>query len=541
MAAHSAPALPAPDLVKVTRALISVSDKTGLIDLARALIAHHVEIISTGGTAAALAQAGIPVTPIDAVTEFPEMMDGRVKTLHPKVHGGLLAVRNNPAHVAAMKEHGIAPIDLVCINLYPFEATIAKPDVTLHDAIENIDIGGPSMVRSAAKNSNHVLILTSPAQYAQAISALTEHACHTTLALRRSCAAQAFATTAAYDAAISSYLGEQWLASDELPTRLNLALSRSGSLRYGENPHQSGSLYTGPALLGTGIPQATQLHGKELSYNNINDAAAALALSRQLATLSPHSTSAVIVKHANPCGAATASSPLQAISDAIAGDPLAAYGGIIAVSTRIDEAAATRLCSKEVFFEVVIAPDYSPAALEALRTRWQNLRILKVPATLNDPTLELRSVAGGILVQRPDRTLAAGAALVHAAGPVPTPAQLAVARFLEPVCRALTSNAVCIGGMGDNATPRLFGAGAGQMDRVASCTLAVAKAAANARGAVAYSDAFFPFADGPTILADAGITCMVHPGGSKRDQDTFDLCNARGITCLTTGIRHFRH
>ncbi|MBU6413398.1 MAG: bifunctional phosphoribosylaminoimidazolecarboxamide formyltransferase/IMP cyclohydrolase [Planctomycetes bacterium] len=541
MSAHAAPSLPAPNLVKVTRALISVSDKTGLLDLARALISHNVEIISTGGTAAALTQAGIPVTPIDAVTQFPEMMDGRVKTLHPKVHGGLLAVRNNPAHVAAMKEHGIAPIDLVCINLYPFEATIAKPNVTLHDAVENIDIGGPSMVRSAAKNSNHVLILTSPAQYAATISALAENLGQTTLALRRSCAAHAFATTAAYDAAISAYLAAQWLSNEDLPSTLNLPLSRSGSLRYGENPHQPGSLYTGPALLGSGIPQANQLHGKELSYNNINDAAAALSLSRQLAALSPTATSAVIVKHANPCGAATASTPLHAISDAIAGDPLAAYGGIIAVSSPIDEAAAARLCTKDVFFEVLIAPDYSPAALDALRTRWQNLRILKVPSSLTDPTFELRSVPGGILIQKPDRTLAVGPALVHAAGPAPSAPHLAVARFLEPVCRALNSNAVCIGGIGEHSTPRLFGAGAGQMDRVASCTLAVAKAGPHAKGAVAFSDAFFPFSDGPTILTDAGITCIVHPGGSKRDQDTFDLCNSRGITCLTTGIRHFRH
>ena len=538
---HTTPSS-APDLVKVTRALISVSDKSGIIEFAKALASHGVEIISTGGTSTALAAAGIKVIPIESVTGFPEMMDGRVKTLHPKIHGGLLGLRDNPAHAAAMKEHAIAPIDLVCVNLYPFEKTVAKPNVDIHEAIENIDIGGPSMLRSAAKNSGFVLVVTDPSQYPAVIAELQSNNGATTKTLRQQFAAITFARTASYDAAIAAYLAPRFTDST-FPSLAGVRMQEE--LRYGENPHQTAALYAG-SLTGDvteGLPQSKQLHGKELSYNNLNDGAAALTLAAALGRNSGN-PSACVIKHANPCGAATALTIFDAIDQAIAGDPLAAYGGIIAASHTIDIAAAERMCTKEVFFEVLIAPDYDEAALGILRQRWQNLRILKAPATAfkHQSGWECKSIPGGVLVQSRDVALATLAEYQHRAGPHPTSHQLAAALFLEPVCRSLTSNAVCIGGPTEKpGTTRLFGAGAGQMDRVASCKLAVSKAGALANGAIAYSDAFFPFNDGPQILIDAGVTCLIHTGGSKRDQDTFDLCDKHGVTCLTTGLRHFRH
>ncbi len=563
-----------PNLVPVRRALLSVSDKTGIVEFARALADLGVELVSTGGTSKALESAGLRVTPIERLTGFPEMMDGRVKTLHPAIHGALLAVRDDPQHAAAMRDHAITPIDLVCINLYPFERTIAQPEVTLAEAIENIDIGGPSMVRSAAKNADYVTVVTGADQYAPVIESLRAHNGSAALDLRRSLAAAAFAVTARYDTLIAAYMarsltqtshsttGPATLAAPDsgspaLPAGITMPLVLGQALRYGENPHQSAGLYTlsdaaGHSIdLGAGIPQARQLHGKELSYNNINDAAAALSLVAGLSTLrsnSPSTTPAVaacVVKHANPCGAALASTPLDAIDRAIAGDPLAAYGGIIALSAPLDLPAAERLCAQDVFIEVLIAPAYAKDALARLTSRWANLRILEATseALSPRPAMELKSVPGGVLVQQRDSRLASPSEFTHAAGPAPTPQQLALAGFLEPVCRALTSNAVCIGGVSPT-NPRisqLFGAGAGQMDRVASCHLAVQKAGPLARGALAFSDAFFPFPDGPKILIDAGVTCLVHPGGSKRDQETFDLCNARGVTCLLNGLRHFRH
>jgi phosphoribosylaminoimidazolecarboxamide formyltransferase/IMP cyclohydrolase len=563
-----------PNLVAVRRALLSVSDKTGIVEFASALAAMGVELVSTGGTSKALEAAGLRVTPIERLTGFPEMMDGRVKTLHPAIHGGLLAIRDNLEHAAAMRDHSITPIDLVCINLYPFEKTVSQPEVTLAEAIENIDIGGPSMVRSAAKNSDYVTVVTGVEQYAAVVERLKLHNGSSPLDLRRSLAAAAFARTAAYDTLIARYLsralsgemrpGEPATAAGAaerrdgvvMPPGVSLPLVLSQTLRHGENPHQAGGLYTiaaGTAIeLGTGIPQARQLHGKELSYNNINDAAAALSLAGMLAMVhagSDRGFAACVIKHANPCGAAVAGSCVAAIDEAIAGDPLAAYGGIIAVSGTVDAAGAERLCRNDVFIEVLAAPGYTEEALEKLRTRWVNLRILVTPPAVasaaNGPEMELRSVPGGVLIQQTDRRLSTLAETRHMAGPAPSIEQLSIAKFLEPVCRALTSNTVCIGGVSPGShephAMRLLGAGAGQMDRVASCRLAVEKAGSNAKGAVAYSDAFFPFSDGPKILIDAGVTCLVHTGGSKRDQETFDLCNERGVTCLVTGLRHFRH
>ncbi len=541
--------------IRIRRALISVSDKSGLVEFARELAAMGVEIISTGGTAAALAKAGISVLPIESVTGFPEMMDGRVKTLHPKVHGGLLGVRNNPEHVAAMNAHSIVPIDLVCVNLYPFEATVAKPGIAEHDAIENIDIGGPSMLRSAAKNFESVTVVTDGAQYPRVIAEMRANAGATTMALRRECAQAVFARTAEYDGAIARWMSTAGFAhaaaadadadaAQIFPRQANIRLELADELRYGENPHQRGAVYADRSFTGPSVVGAQLLHGKPLSYNNLLDAAAALELVQDLHAQRPACTACAVIKHTNPCGAAIADSVLAAFEHAWSGDPMAAFGGIVAFSSTVDVATAEAMATGERFLEVVIAPGYEPKALETLQARWKNARLLATShaSPTIDRALTWRSIPGGMLVQERDVHRIDAAQFTHAAGPVPSAATLADAALMFAVAKHLKSNAVCIGANGT-----LFGAGAGQMDRVASCRNAVEKAkaklAAMAAGtvAVAASDAFFPFADGPALLADAGVRCIVHPGGSKRDQDTFDLCNARGITCLLTGSRHFRH
>jgi phosphoribosylaminoimidazolecarboxamide formyltransferase/IMP cyclohydrolase len=536
------------DLVAVRRALLSVSDKQGIVELARALAAHGCEIISTGGTARALEQAGLRVTSIEQVTGFPEMMDGRVKTLHPKVHGGLLALRENPEHVQAMRHHDILAIDLLCVNLYPFEEATARPGCTFEEAIENIDIGGPAMIRSASKNFESVAVLTDPAQYSRVLAELEAHRGATTRPLRAALAAEAFARTCRYDAAIAEYLARPLGCQDntELPAVRNERFVKAQDLRYGENPHQTAALYRrgGALTLNGTIVFARQLHGKELSYNNILDASAALELAWALRRVDASRPGAVVVKHTNPCGCALAESPLEAVDEAIACDPVAAYGGILALNTTLDEHAAARLAEKGVFMEVVVAPSFTPAAAEILKARSAGVRLLEcgTPA----PSVaehETRSVPGGLLVQGRDLAITTDTGFAHAAGPAPTPANIRTARFLEACGRSLFSNAVALGGVSPTRPHaiRLFGCGAGQMDRVTACRLAVEKAGGLARGAVAFSDAFFPFSDGPKILIDAGVACIVHPGGSKRDQETFDLCGQRGVTCLTTGTRHFRH
>lgn len=543
--------------IRIRRALISVSDKSGLVEFARELAAMGVEIISTGGTAAALAKAGISVLPIESVTGFPEMMDGRVKTLHPKVHGGLLGVRNNPEHMAAMTAHGIVPIDLVCVNLYPFEATVAKPGIAEHEAIENIDIGGPSMLRSAAKNFESVTVVTDGGQYPRVIAEMRANDGATTMALRRECAQAVFARTAEYDGAIARWMSTAGFAHEEaadaaadadaapiFPRQANIRLELTDELRYGENPHQRGAVYADRSFTGPSVVGAQLLHGKPLSYNNLLDAAAALELVQDLHAQRPNCTACAVIKHTNPCGAAIADSVLAAFEHAWSGDPMAAFGGIVAFSSTVDVATAEAMAAGERFLEVVIAPGYEPKALETLQARWKNARLLATShaSPTIDRALTWRSIPGGMLVQERDVHRIDAAQFTHAAGPVPSAATLADAALMFAVAKHLKSNAVCIGANGT-----LFGAGAGQMDRVASCRNAVEKAkaelAAMAAGtvAVAASDAFFPFADGPALLADAGVRCIVHPGGSKRDQDTFDLCNARGITCLLTGSRHFRH
>ena len=523
-------------LVRIRRALISVSDKRDLIPFARALAQLGVEIVSTGGTAAALAAAGIPVIPIEKLTGFPEMMDGRVKTLHPRVHGGLLGRRDVADHVKSMAEHGILPIDLVCVNLYPFEMTVRREGVQEHEAIEQIDIGGPSMLRSAAKNHEFVTVVTDPSQYDRVASELAANDGATTTELRRSLAGATFARTAAYDTAIAAWMSQR--AGNRFPPVFELRGVNEGELRYGENPHQAAAVYRDATYRGANVVGAELLHGKPLSYNNLLDAAAALELAQDLRELAPDSAAAVVVKHTNPCGCAVASTLREAFTRAYAGDPLAAFGGIVALNAQVDRATAELLCAGEKFLEVIVAPSFDADALALLTARWKNVRLLAVgPMTAAAKSVLVRSIAGGFLAQEADDHAIDASSFVHAAGPAASAAMLRDAAFLTAVVKHLKSNAVCIGHDG-----QLLGAGAGQMDRVASCRNAIEKSGGKSMdNAVAASDAFFPFDDGPRLLIDAGVKCLVHPGGSKRDEDTFKLCNDRGVTCLLTNVRRFRH
>jgi phosphoribosylaminoimidazolecarboxamide formyltransferase/IMP cyclohydrolase len=540
-----------PDLVPIRRALLSVSDKTDLVPFARALVSRGAELVSTGGTAKALAEAGLPVETVDKLTGFPEGLDGRVKTLHPRVHGGLLALRDNAEHERFCAEHGIKPIDLVCINLYPFERAVADPNVSLRDAIENIDVGGPAMLRGAAKNYAWVAPVCTPRRYDEIATELERNGGSLGLELRSRLAVETFAVTSGYDAAIAAFLGRR--SATAFPDVLRLSFVRVEQLRYGENPHQEAALYRDPASTGQSVVNARQLHGKELSYNNINDAAAALELVKALARFDASKPAACVVKHMSPCGAAVVNAGphapglASAVDAAIAGDPLAAYGGILATSVKIDEAAAKRITAEGTFFEVIVAPEYDDAALEMLRKRWTAVRVLAVGSGVPSAArkLEYRSVAGGLLVQDRDARMPSPDKWVHAAGPKPEAKMLAAAAALEIVGRFALSNAVVIGGPTASGV-RLYGLGGGQVDRLTACRIAVEKARASAGAAglpdaVAVSDAFFPFSDGPQTLIDAGVKFIVQPGGSKRDDETFSLCEKRGVTCMTTGVRHFRH
>jgi phosphoribosylaminoimidazolecarboxamide formyltransferase/IMP cyclohydrolase len=530
------------NLVPVRRALISVSDKSGLAEFAAALVKEFgVELISTGGTAKFLRDAGLKVTDVSEVTGFPEMMDGRVKTLHPKVHGGLLALRDNPEHAAAMKAHGIQAIDLVVINLYPFKKTIEKPGVTFEEAIENIDIGGPSMVRSAAKNHHYVLVITSPDRYEKALGDLRKHNGASCAQHRLKMAQQAFAHTAEYDAMIAGYLAEQISASPvqhaggDLPKGLHGRYEIVQSLRYGENPHQKAAMYASPSHPGreASVARAKQHHGKELSYINLLDADAALSVVKEF-----DEAAVCIVKHATPCGAAAADDLATAFEKAYASDPVAAFGGIVAVNRAIDEKTAARIVDGQKFLEVVVAPGYAPAALETLKSRWKNVRLLEVARSFTpDPAeLSMHNIVGGILIQERDLTGADTSAWKVVSQRQPTAAELADMKFAWLACKHVKSNAIVIAK--DRAT---IGIGGGQVDRVNASRIAVAKAGDRAKGGVVASDAFFPFPDGPEILLNAGVTAIIHPGGSVKDQETIDLANSRGAAVILTGQRHFRH
>jgi len=515
---------------KITRALLSVSDKSGLVEFAKTLAAAEVELISTGGTAKALRDAGLPVQDLSDYTGFPEMLDGRVKTLHPKVHGGLLYRRADESHRAAVKEHGIGDIDLVVVNLYPFEATVAKPDVTLEDAIENIDIGGPSMLRSAAKNHESVTVVTDPADYAR-VSELIASTGETTLELRRELAVKVYARTAAYDAAIASHLEKVMEIGDsgEEPVTLRVISPKAQTLRYGENPHQRAAVY------GDLHDYFEQLHGKALSYNNILDLTAAAALISEFDGEDP---TLAILKHTNPCGLGQAGNLKEAWDKAFATDNQAPFGGIIAVNQALDADCANEISG--IFSEVIIAPEFKPEALEILQKK-KNLRLLKVRKPLSDgPGWDIRSVgANSFLYQERDLKVTTADDLKIVTERQPTEAELKAMLFGWKVVKHVKSNAIVYTG-----SDRTIGIGAGQMSRVDSSRIAVWKAGEaklDLKGSVVCSDAFFPFPDGMIAAAEAGATAAIQPGGSVRDAEVIAAANERGVAMAFTGARHFRH
>ena len=547
-----------PDQVPVKRALLSVYDKTNLVELATQLHANGVELISTGSTAATIAAAGIPVTPVEQVTGFPECLEGRVKTLHPKIHAGILADRRKDAHLAQLRELQVAPIDLVVVNLYPFTDTVAS-GADFDACVEQIDIGGPSMVRAAAKNHPAVAVVVDPARYPEVAQAVS--AGGFTLSQRRALAAAAFAHTASYDVAVASWFSQQLETEAALPEFVGATFTRAHALRYGENPHQSAALYTqGQAQ---GIAGAEQLHGKAMSYNNYTDADAAV----RAAYDQGEATTVVVVKHANPCGIAVDEDVAKAHAKAHACDPVSAYGGVIATNATVTAAMASQV--KPIFTEVIVAPEYEPQALEILSAK-KNLRILRLPKPVRGG-YEFKQVTGGLLVQERDNVDAAGDDPAHwqlVAGPSADAETLADLRFAWNAVRSVRSNAVLLAHAGATV-----GVGMGQVNRVDSCKLAIERAntlgaratgdaAANqansaggadasqilaasapqrAVGSVAASDAFFPFADGLQLLIDAGVKAVVQPGGSIRDAEVIEAAQAAGVTMYFTGTRHFAH
>jgi phosphoribosylaminoimidazolecarboxamide formyltransferase/IMP cyclohydrolase len=523
------------DLVPVRRALISVSSKTGLLPFARSLYKDFgVQLVSTGGTAKFLRDNGLPVTDVSEITGFPEMMDGRVKTLHPKVHGALLAQRDNPEHVAAMEQHGIGPIDLVCINLYPFEQTVSRPGVTFDEAIENIDIGGPSMIRSAAKNHRWVLVVTSPDRYEKVLGDLHEHngSCCGNHRLKQ--AQRAFAHTAEYDSLIANYLAS---AAKIDSAGMVLNLHKALDLRYGENPHQPATLLVGKKPKEASVAFAKQLHGKALSYINLLDADAALNAVKEL-----DEPTVCVVKHATPCGFATADDLPTAFTRAYEGDPLAAFGGIVALNKTVDLRTASTITGIDKLLEVIIAPQYDEDALKLLRDRWKNVRILEVGelspgmAKFDPGELHMHKIVGGYLLQQRDLAGWDESSLKVVSKRPPTREEMIDLKVAWLACKHVKSNAVTLakGGM-------VVGVGGGQVDRVGAAGIAIAKAGDRARGSVCASDAFFPFPDGPKRLLEAGITAVIHPGGSVRDAESVAVADEHGAAMLITGKRHFRH
>ncbi len=521
------------DRIPVRRALLSVSDKTGLVGLATALTASGVELVSTGSTAATVAAAGLPVTEVAELTGFPESLDGRVKTLHPAVHAGLLADLRRDEHARQLDELGIRPFELVVVNLYPFVETVAS-GAQGDEVVEQIDIGGPAMVRATAKNHANAAIVVDPARYAEVVESLA--AGGTTFDQRRELAAEAFAHTAAYDRAVADWFAAEGNPRAEEPSpvepeavfgpTLFVRGDRVGALRYGENSHQTASLYAVPG--GAGIAQARQLHGKEMSFNNYVDADAALRAAFDLA-----GAGVAIVKHANPCGVATAATIAIAHRRAHECDPVSAFGGVIAANRRIDLAAAESIA--DVFTEVVVAPGFDADALAVLSAK-KNIRLLELPDPYVRESSEIRQISGGLLAQQTDRRFATAESWTLVAGEPADAATLADLEFAWVACRSVKSNAILLASGGASV-----GIGMGQVNRVDSCRLAVERAAGRAAGSVAASDAFFPFRDGPDILISAGVRAIVHPGGSVRDQETIDAAAASGISLYLTGERHFFH
>ena len=515
---------------RVIRALLSVSDKSGLIEFARALAGHGVDLVSTGGTAKANVAAGLKVRDVSELTGFPEMMDGRVKTLHPKVHGGLLAIRDNAEHAQAMKSHGIAPIDLLVVNLYPFEATVDK-GAGFEECIENIDIGGPAMIRAAAKNHDDVAVVVEAQDYQTVLDELAANQGATTLTLRRRLAAKAYARTAAYDAAISNWFAQE--LKTEAPDFRAFGGRLIQALRYGENPHQTAAFYRTPDKR-PGVATARQLQGKELSYNNINDTDAAYEC---LAEFDATRTAAcVIVKHANPCGVAEGTDLISAYRKALACDSTSAYGGIVALNRTLDTDAARAIT--EIFTEVIIAPDFEPGALKILTAK-KNQRLLRCPPPARSAAAEWRPVSGGMLLQSADQVAEAGddpANWQLMAGPAVSEALLRDLAFGWKACRSVKSNAILLA-----AGEGSVGIGMGQVNRVDAARLAVTRAGERARGSAAASDAYFPFPDGLLVLAEAGVRAVAEPGGSIRDDLVIEAAGAAGISLYFTGVRHFLH
>jgi len=531
----------------IRRALLSVSDKTGLVDFARELVTKYgVELIATGGTRKAIADAGLPVKDIAEITKFPEMLDGRVKSLHPAIFAGLLAKRDKPDHMSTLTEHGLPEIDLVVCNLYPFEQTVAKPGVTEAEAIENIDIGGPCMVRAAAKNFESVAIATDAVQYSHILKELGANNGSISRELRARLSATAFVRIAKYDIAIAEYFGRVGSpkvtegGEGDWPLSLFQSFEVVQPLRYGENPHQEAAFYTEPRIARPCVATAQQLHGKELSYNNILDLDSALNLAREFSE-----PACIVVKHNNPCGAATSAKLVDAFNLAWDGDPLSAFGGIIAFNKSVDAdtAAAIMDAKAKRFIECVIAPDYDAAALESLKGWKENVRLLKTGPLSGGPQgLDYRRVDGGLLVQTRDYGADKPDDWKVVTKRTPTDAENFALHFAWFVCKHVKSNAIVLASHGVN--PRglqIVGVGAGQMSRVMSVEIAVKKAGDKSKGSVLASDAFFPFPDNVHAAAAAGVTAIIQPGGSVKDKDSIAACDELGIAMMFTGVRHFRH
>ncbi|QSV46156.1 bifunctional phosphoribosylaminoimidazolecarboxamide formyltransferase/IMP cyclohydrolase [Geobacter benzoatilyticus] len=521
-------------MAKITRALISLSDKSGIVEFARELAGYGVEILSTGGTAKLLRDAGLVVKDVSEHTGFPEMLDGRVKTLHPKVHGGLLGMRSNPEHVATMKEHGIPPIDMVVVNLYPFEATVANPSCTLEDAIENIDIGGPTMLRSAAKNNADVTVIVDPADYRTVLDEIKASGGSVAKETNFRLAVKVYQHTAAYDGAISNWLGarlEEGVA--RYPDTFTIQFKKAQEMRYGENPHQSAAFYVERQVTEASVATARQLQGKELSYNNIGDTDAALECVKQF----DEAPACVIVKHANPCGVAIGKNLLEAYDRAYSTDPESAFGGIIAFNGELDGETAKAICDRQ-FVEVIIAPQVSREAIEVVAAK-KNVRLLECGMWPAQPAqrLDFKRVNGGLLVQDADLLLSAELTVVSKRQP--TEQEMIDLRFAWRVAKFVKSNAIVYGRDG-----MTIGVGAGQMSRVNSARIAAIKAehaGLQVKGAVMASDAFFPFRDGIDNAAAAGITAVIQPGGSMRDAEVIAAADEHGMAMVFTGMRHFRH
>lgn len=511
----------------IKRALISVSDKSGIVEFASELAKQGVELISTGGTYSLLQEKGVPVINISEVTSFPEIMDGRVKTLHPAVHSGLLAVRDNVEHQEQMKKLGLDYIDLVVVNLYPFAETIAKPDVTYEDAIENIDIGGPTMLRSAAKNHAFVTVVVDAADYGQVLEEVSSTG-DTALETRKRLAAKVFRHTAAYDSLIANYLSEK--TGERTPEKYTVTYEKVQDLRYGENPHQQAAFYRQPLAVAGTIATAEKLHGKELSYNNINDANAALQIVKEFAE-----PAVVAVKHMNPCGVGIGETIVEAYQKAYEADPVSIFGGIIASNRTIDEACAKLM--HEIFLEIIMAPDFTPEAEEILKKK-KNLRLLKLGdlGTSGKDSFNVTTVDGGMLVQEADTYSLDPDQLKVATDRQPTDEELKQLLFAWKVVKHVKSNAILLAA--DNMT---VGVGAGQMNRVGAAKIAIEQAGDRAKGSVLASDAFFPMGDTVELAAKHGITAIIQPGGSIKDEESIRAANENGITMIMTGVRHFKH